>query len=95
MKLRDKPVFTVHYGNIEYTFAKGVKAFIFHVGIYHETIKESDLPEFTEKVYECYITDSNNTNLDSLIDYIALHWPALRNADRYAILEKYYSEADI
>ena len=41
---------------------------------------------------DCYISDSNNTNLGSLADYIAKHWKSLQKADRYTILEKYYSE---
>lgn len=95
MKHTNKPVFIVRYGNIEYTFAEGAKSFIFHAGIGNDTIKEKDLIEFTEKVYLCYIADSNNTNLGMLTDYIAQHWQTLRKTNRYALLEKYYSEADL
>ena len=40
----------------------------------------------------CYITDSNDTNILKLADYVAEHWKSLQKADRYTILEKYYSE---
>lgn len=94
MKHKNKPLFIVRYGDSEYTFNEGAKAFIFHAGIRNDTIKEQDLLEFTEKVYECYITDSNNTNLGTLTDYMAQRWSSIRKTDRYVLLEKYYSEAD-
>lgn len=95
MKRKNKPVFIVRYGDSEYTFNEGAKAFIFHAGIRNDTVKDRDLPEFTEKVYECYITDCNNADLGALADYMAQRWPSIRKTDRYALLEKYYSEADI
>ena len=70
MKRKNKPVFTVRYGDSEYTFNEGAKAFIFHAGIRNDTVKDRDLPEFTEKVYECYITDCNNADLGALADYM-------------------------
>lgn len=94
-KHEDSPVFTVRYGGSEYTFTEGAKALIFHAGADSDAVKQKDLPDFTEKVYACYITDSNDTNLLKLADYVAEHWKSLQKADRYAILEKYYSEAEL
>ena len=94
-KHEDNPVFTVRYGGSEYTFTEGAKALIFHAGIDSGAVKQKDLPDFTEKVYACYITDSNDTNLLKLADYVAENWKSLRKADRYAILDKYYSEAEL
>lgn len=94
-KHEDNPVFTVRYGDKEYTFTEGAKALIFHAGIDSGAVKQKDLPDFTEKVYACYITDSNDTNLLKLADYVAENWKSLRKADRYAILDKYYSEAEL
>lgn len=91
-KHEDGPVFTVRYGGSEYTFMEGAKALIFHAGADSDAVKQKDLPDFTEKVYACYITDSNDTNLLKLADYVAENWKSLQKADRYTILEKYYSE---
>ena len=94
-KHENGPVFTVRYGDKEYTFTEGAKVLIFHAGVDSDAVKQTDLPAFTEKVYACYITDSNETNLLKLADYVAENWKSLRKADRYAILDKYYSEADL
>lgn len=95
IKHTENPLFIVRYSDREYTFSDGAKALIFHAGIDSDAIHKQDLPEFTEKVYNCYISDSNNTNLATFADFIAEHWHSLRKADRYAILEKYYSEAEL
>lgn len=94
-KHEDNPVFTVRYGDKEYTFMEGAKALIFHAGVDSDAVKQTDLPDFTKKVYACYITDSNDANLLKLADYVAENWNSLRKADRYEILEKYYSEAEL
>ena len=94
-KHENSPVFTVRYGDNEYTFTEGAKAFIFHAGVDSDAVKHKDLPNFTEKVYTCYITDSNDTNLLKLADYVAENWKSLQKTDRYAILDKFYSEADL
>ena len=94
-KHENGPVFTVRFGDNEYTFTEGAKALIFHAGADSDAVKQTDLPDFTEKVYACYITDSSDTNLLKLADYVAENWKSLRKADRYAILDKYYSEAEL
>lgn len=94
-KHANEPNFIVRYKENEYSFTEGAKALIFHAGVDSGAVKQKDLPDFTEEVYACYITDSNDTNLLKLADYIAKNWNSLRKADRYAILEKYYSEADL
>lgn len=94
-KRSDEPQYIVRYKENEYSFTEGAKALIFHAGVDSEAVKQKDIPDFTEKVYACYITDSNDTNLLKLADYVAENWKSLQKADRYAILEKYYSEADL
>lgn len=94
MKSTDTPVFTVRYGGNEHTFTEGAKALIIHAGIDSNAVNHQDLYNFTEKVYSCYIADSNDTDLPKLADYVAENWESMRKTDRYTILEKYYSETN-
>lgn len=96
-KRSDEPQYIVRYKENEYSFRSGVAAYIFHAGILNDMGKRKAdiLLEYVDLVYDCYISDVNNTNLGKLADYIAENWKSLRKTDRYAILEKYYSEADL
>ena len=48
------------------------------------------LTEYVALVYELYLSDSNDTPLGKLCDYIAEHWKKVRNKDRYDILDEFY-----
>ena len=95
MRILEEPQFTATYKGTVYSFQYGSEVYIFHTGIYNGigSRKPKNLLEYVALVHECYLSDSNRTNLGDLADYVAEHWKTLRNKDRYEILEKYYMEA--
>ena len=95
MRISEEPQFTATCKGAVYSFQYGSEVYIFHTGIYNGigSRKPKNLLEYVALVHECYLSDSNRTNLGDLADYVAEHWKTLRNKDSYEILEKYYMEA--
>lgn len=90
---------TVTYKDKEYTFDFGSQAYIFHTGIYKGMDKRGEdvLSEYVSVVHECYLKDSNRTNLGELADYIADYWDAISKKlhgeeefGYYDILDNFY-----
>lgn len=85
--------FHVNYKNTVYTYHSGTEAMIFDYGVNNEINRKHGLKALTEYVsfvYELYLSDSNDTPLGTLCDFLAKHWKKLRNKSRYEILEKFY-----
>lgn len=85
--------FHVNYDNIVYTYKSGTEVMIFDYAILNEIDRKHSLKalkEYVALVYELYLSDSNDTPLGKLCDYIAQHWKKLKNKDRYEILEEFY-----
>lgn len=85
----------ITYNGKTYAFEYGSQAYIFHTGIYNDIDKDygiDALLEYVAIVHECYLSDYNRTPLGELCDYVAEHWNETKSADRYEILEKFYTE---
>lgn len=85
--------FHVNYENTIYTFKTGTETMIFECGINNEVDRKHGmqaLKKYVALVYELYLSDSNDTPLGKLCDYVALHWKKLKNKGRYEILEEFY-----
>ena len=88
----------ITYNGKIYAFEYGSQAYIFHTGIYNDIDKEygiDALLEYVAIVHNCYLSDCNCTPLGKLSDYVAEHWNEIKALDRYEILDKFYSEADL
>ena len=88
---------TVKYKNHIHTFHSGVKAYIFHTGIYDEilTIYGIDgLLEYVDFVFDCYVADDNKTNVGALADYIAENYMSIKELSPRSVLNKFYIEGD-
>lgn len=89
--------FTVNYKAETYVFDYGVKAYIFHTGIYWELDDKYGLDvllEYTDYIFDCYISDSNRTPVGALADYIAEHWERYRNVGVRTALDDFYIHGD-
>jgi len=87
------PEFIVKLDDVEYKFDCGVKAYIFHTGMYndmHILYGIDTLLEYVGLVFDCYISDCNRTNVGELADYIAEHWKRLENKPPRKILSEFY-----
>ena len=87
----------INFNGQEYKFDSGVKAYIFHTGLYNDmhTLYGLDtLLDYVSVVYSCYISDCNRTNVGALGDYIAEHWKRLENKPPRKILADYYFDED-
>lgn len=85
--------FHINYDNLIYTYKSGTEVMIFDYGILNEIDRKHSLKalkEYVALVYELYLSDSNETPLGKLCDYVAQHWKKLKNKDRYDILDKFY-----
>ena len=85
---------TIKYNNAEYKFDSGIKAYIFHTGIYNEIDARygiDALLEYVNKVYSCCISDCYSTNIGALADYIASDWKRVKNKSEYKILDRFYT----
>ena len=85
--------FHVNYDNIVYTYKSGTEAMIFDYGIGNDIDRKygmKALKEYVALVYELYLSDSNDTPLGTICDYVAKHWKKLKNKGRYDILEEFY-----
>lgn len=79
----------INYGNVIYTYKSGTEVMIFDYGILNELDRKYSLKalkEYVALVYKLYLSDSNDTPLGKLCDYVAQHWKKLKNKDRYDIL---------
>lgn len=86
-------IFNVTYKGKTYAYKSGAQAHIFHCGVYAEIDEKygiDTLLQYVGLVYDCYLSDSNNTNVTELADHIAKHWEQLKDSERFEILEKYY-----
>ncbi len=86
--------FHVNYNNQIYTYKSGTEAMIFDYGVNNNLDRKHGmqaLKEYVALVYELYLSDSNDTPLGKLCDYIAQHWKKLKNKGRYEILDEFYS----
>ncbi len=48
------------------------------------------MKQYVALVYELYLSDSNDTPLGKLCDYVAQHWKKLKNKGTYEILNDFY-----
>ena len=89
--------FMVTYKNKIYSFQYGSEVYIFHTGIYNNIglKRPKTLLKYVSLVHNCYLSDSNRTNLGALADYIAENLNKLKHLTSNQILEKYYTEADL
>ena len=86
--------FHVNYEGNVYTYKSGTETMIFDYGVNNDLDRKyglKALKEYVALVYELYLSDSNDTPLGKLCDYIAQHWKKLKNKDRYEILNEFYS----
>ena len=80
-----------------HTFHSGVKAYIFHTGIYDCVLTVfgiDGLLEYVELVFDCYIADDNSTNVGALADYIAENYLSVKELSPRAVPDKYYIEGE-
>ncbi len=66
---------------------------IFDYGVNNEIDRKygiKALKEYVALIYELYLSDSNDTPLGKLCDYVVQHWKKLKTKDRYAILNEFY-----
>ncbi|MCX4376025.1 MAG: hypothetical protein OSJ61_07625 [Lachnospiraceae bacterium] len=85
--------FHVNYDNQIYTYKAGTEVMIFDYGVHNEIDRKYSmkaLKEYVALVYELYLSDSNDTPLGKLCDYVAQRWKKLKNKGRYDILEEFY-----
>lgn len=85
--------FHVNYDNQIYTYNSGTEAMIFDYGVNNDLDRKygfKALKEYVALVYELYLSDSNDTPLGKLCDYVAQNWKKLKAKDRYDILEEFY-----
>lgn len=85
--------FHINYDNVVYTYKSGTEVMIFDYGILNEIDRKHSLKalkEYVALVYELYLSDSNETPLGKLCDYVAQHWKKLKNKERYDILDEFY-----
>lgn len=87
----------VTFNGVEYPFAFGSQAYIFHTGVYNNIHKKygmDGLLRYVTAVHECYITDSRKTPLRDLGDYMAKHWTSVEERSRREILDDFYELYD-
>lgn len=93
----------VTYKGKEYTFDFGSQAYIFHTGVYKgmDERGEDVFSEYVSVVHECYLKDSNRTNLGELADYVADYWDVIykklhgeEEFGYYDILDNFYGVID-
>ena len=72
-----------------YTYKNASMVFILEDAI-SIGVDEEILEAFVYKVYDLYISDSNDTPLDKLIDYCYEHWSEFENKSRWDILDDFY-----
>lgn len=87
--------FHVNYDNQIYTYKSGTEAMIFDYGVNNDLDRKHGmqaLKEYVALVYELYLSDSNDTPLGKLCDYVAQHWKKLKNKSKYDILDEFYSK---
>ena len=83
----------VTFNGVEYPYAFGSQAYIFHTSVYNNIHKKygmDGLLRYVTAVHECYIDDDNRTPLGALGDYIAKHWSRIKSKGKRAILEEFY-----
>lgn len=86
--------FHVNYDNQIYTYISGTEAMIFDYGVNNDLDHKygmQALKEYVALVYELYLSDSNDTPLGKLCDYIAQRWKKVKNKSKYKILDEFYS----
>lgn len=86
--------FCVKYGNQIYTYKSGAEVMIFDYAVNNDLDRKHGikaLKEYVALVYELYLSDSNDTPLGKLCDYVTQRWKKLKTKDRYDILEEFYS----
>ena len=84
----------VKYKDNEYKFEYGSEVFIFQTAIYNDINDVEEILEIVRFAQECYLKDSNNTNLGNLADYIALNWESVKDLSVYEVLDKFYDEQE-
>ncbi|MBQ8848760.1 MAG: hypothetical protein IJ011_00325 [Clostridia bacterium] len=87
----------VIFNGVEYPFAFGSEAYIFHTGVYngiHKKYGIDGLMRYVTAVHECYIADSRKTPLRDLGDYMARHWASVEERARREILDDFYELYD-
>lgn len=87
--------FHVNYDNQIYTYKSGTEAMIFDYGVNNDLDRKHGmqaLKEYVALVYELYLSDSNDTPLGKLCDYVAQHWKKLKSKSKYDILDEFYSK---
>lgn len=85
--------FHVNYDNKIYTYKSGAEAMIFDYGVSNDLDRKhgmKTLKEYVALVYELYLSDSNDTPLGKLCDYVAQHWKKLKAKNKYDILDEFY-----
>ncbi|MBE5750767.1 MAG: hypothetical protein E7346_07935 [Clostridiales bacterium] len=73
-----------------YTYVNASQVFILEDAI-SIGVEEEILTAFVNKVFDLYLSDSNDTPLDKLIDYCHKHWNEFEGKSRWEILDDFYS----
>lgn len=96
--MSDNIKYEVTYKDKTYSFSDGALCYIFDMGVYNELDRKysrKQLLEYVWKVHDCYCSDSNQTPLGALCDYVAEHWRKLKSESRYDILDNFYEEFEL
>ena len=86
------------FNNKKYYFTQASEVAIFSNIIdteFAEQYNEYELLKFISLVNECYLADTNETNIYDLTEYMAENWNTVKNKSRYDILDNFYGSVEL